>query len=109
MTADNEALRRDGGQAKACVCLFLGLFYGVSIFLFLRNRCFVNPKLLREKDLINRPAKADQPAYTGLLNISKSTLWHWVKIGKLPQPIKLSERVTVWKSEDIEKFLAGVA
>ncbi len=66
------------------------------------------PKLFREKDLINRPAKADQPAFTGLINVSKSTLWHWVKIGKFPQPIKLSERVTVWKAEDVERFLAEV-
>lgn len=66
------------------------------------------PKLLREKDLINRPAKADQPACVGLLNISKTTLWTWVNIGKFPKPIKLSARVTVWKAEDVEKFLAEV-
>jgi predicted DNA-binding transcriptional regulator AlpA len=39
-----------------------------------------------------------------ILNISKSTLWQWVKQGKFPTPIK---RVgsTFWKSEDVEEWI----
>jgi prophage regulatory protein len=42
-----------------------------------------------------------------LVPIAKSTLWDWVKRGKFPQPIKLSNRVTVWRSSDIEAFIGG--
>lgn len=36
-----------------------------------------------------------------ILPIAKSTFWAGVKTGKYPKPIKLSERVTCWRSEDI--------
>jgi predicted DNA-binding transcriptional regulator AlpA len=41
-----------------------------------------------------------------LIPVGKSTFWHWVKTGKAPAPVKLSERVTAWKSEDIYNFIA---
>lgn len=37
--------------------------------------------------------------------VSRSTWWRWVKEGKAPQPIKLSEKVTVWRSNDIDEFI----
>lgn len=37
----------------------------------------------------------------GILPVSHSTFWAWVKEGKLPQGTKLSPRVTVWKASDI--------
>lgn len=40
-----------------------------------------------------------------LTGLAKSTIWLWVKEGKLPQPIKLSPRVTVWKLTEIEEWL----
>ncbi|WP_434657344.1 helix-turn-helix transcriptional regulator [Sulfurimonas sp. NW9] len=36
--------------------------------------------------------------------LAKSTVWLWVKQNKLPTPIKLSARVTVWKLSDIEAW-----
>ncbi len=36
-----------------------------------------------------------------ILSLGKSTIWGLVKEGKFPQSIKISEGVTVWKSEDI--------
>lgn len=42
-----------------------------------------------------------------LVPISKSTLYQWIKDGKFPAPIKLSERCSVWRSEDIQLFLDG--
>ena len=35
------------------------------------------------------------------LGIALSTYWLWVKQGKLPKPLKLSSRTSVWKSEQI--------
>ena len=37
--------------------------------------------------------------------LARSTIWLWVKEGKLPKPIKLSERVTVWKESDIDEWM----
>lgn len=38
------------------------------------------------------------------LSIGKSTVWYYVKKEILPKPIKLSARVTVWRSSDIDSF-----
>lgn len=40
-----------------------------------------------------------------LTGLAKSTVWLWVKDKKLPKPIKLSPRVTVWKLSDIEQWI----
>jgi prophage regulatory protein len=36
-----------------------------------------------------------------LIPIGKSTWWEGVRLGKFPAPVKLSERVTVWRESDI--------
>ena len=40
-----------------------------------------------------------------LLPISEATLWRWVRKGKFPKPVKLSERVTAWRAEDVRAWL----
>ncbi|OHC70152.1 MAG: hypothetical protein A2045_17740 [Rhodocyclales bacterium GWA2_65_20] len=37
---------------------------------------------------------------------SKSTLWRRIQAKTFPQPIKLSERVTAWRAEDIRRWIA---
>ena len=53
---------------------------------------------------------------TGLLRIkqvlkfvpvSRSHFWQGVKTGKYPKPLKLSERVTVWRAADIRRLVEG--
>lgn len=39
-----------------------------------------------------------------MTGLAKSTVWLWVKEGKLPQPIKLSPRVTVWEEDSIREW-----
>lgn len=39
------------------------------------------------------------------LDIGESTLWRWVKEGKLPKGVRLTPRTTVWLREDLEQFL----
>lgn len=41
----------------------------------------------------------------GILPFSASTLWRRVRAGTFPAPLKLSERVTAWKAEDIRQWL----
>jgi prophage regulatory protein len=40
-----------------------------------------------------------------LVPFSKSTLWRRVKEGTFPRPLKLSDRVTVWRAEDIRQWI----
>jgi predicted DNA-binding transcriptional regulator AlpA len=63
------------------------------------------------------PAKVNQPQQDSLLRvphitdrmgISRSGWWKGVKDGKFPQGIKLSPRVTVWKSSEIDALIANL-
>lgn len=53
----------------------------------------INPKVLRVKECCS------------YLSICKSTFWRLVKKGELPKGTKISERCTVWKVEDLDKFI----
>lgn len=37
---------------------------------------------------------------------SRATVWRWVKEGKLPRPIKLTNGTTRWKVSDLETWEA---
>ena len=55
---------------------------------------------LRVSD-ITRNRRTGRP---GLLPITPSTWWLWVKAGKAPAPIKLSPGCTVWREADVLRF-----
>ena len=55
-----------------------------------------SPRLLRLNEIL---------APNGPLPISKSTWWAGVKSGRFPMPIKLGERITAWRQEDIVKLI----
>lgn len=48
------------------------------------------------------------PQVLELYPVSKSAWWAGVKSGKFPQPVKLSERTTAWRKEDIITLIEGV-
>jgi len=37
----------------------------------------------------------------GLLPVSPATIWRKVKDGSFPRPVKLGERITAWRMDDI--------
>ena len=41
------------------------------------------------------------------VRVSRSNWWQGVKEGRYPQPLKLSERVTVWRASDIRDLIEG--
>ena len=43
------------------------------------------------------------------LGISKSSVWRWTNESKLPQPIKLTNRTTVWRSVEVEAAIEKLA
>ena len=45
------------------------------------------------------------PEVLKLIPVSKSTWWAGVKSGRYPSGVKLSERTTAWKVEDIYKLI----
>jgi predicted DNA-binding transcriptional regulator AlpA len=55
--------------------------------------------------LVDKPATADRllriDDVLALTNIGKSSWWAGVKSGKFPKPIKLGERTTRWRLNDI--------
>ena len=40
-----------------------------------------------------------------IIPISKSTWWAGVKTGRYPQPVKLSDRCTCWRVDDIRSLI----
>ncbi len=43
-----------------------------------------------------------------IIPVGKSTWWNKVKSGEFPQPIKLTERTTAWKVEDIRELIESL-
>lgn len=58
----------------------------------------------RLKDIIGNRKEGIQ----AIIPVSKSSWWAGVKSLKYPQPFKLGEKTTVWRSTDIEELIAGV-
>ncbi len=38
------------------------------------------------------------------LGVSGSTIWSWIKQGKFPPGIKLSENITAWTAESVDAW-----
>lgn len=45
------------------------------------------------------------PEVMELTGVKKSTVWAWVKSGRLPAPFKLSSRVTVWRLTELQEWI----
>lgn len=59
---------------------------------------------LRIWDIVGDRKRGIQP----LIPVGRTTWWNGVKEGRYPKPIKLSERVTVWKRADIMGLLENI-
>jgi len=62
---------------------------------------------LRLRQILGDP-KADPPI-PAIIPVSKSTFWAGVKTGRYPKPVKLSERCTAWRVEDIRELIGEMA
>ncbi|KUO66922.1 MAG: transcriptional regulator [Alphaproteobacteria bacterium BRH_c36] len=45
------------------------------------------------------------PPIPPLIPVKKSTWWEGVRTGRFPRPLKLGPRTTVWRAEDIRRFI----
>jgi len=66
-----------------------------------------NTGFLRLPQIIGDP-KADPPI-PSIIPVSKSTFWAGVKTGRYPKPVKIGERCTAWRAEDIRAFIEQVS
>jgi predicted DNA-binding transcriptional regulator AlpA len=44
------------------------------------------------------------PQLKANLKVSGSSIWAWVKAGKFPAPIKLSENCTAWNAAEVDAW-----
>jgi predicted DNA-binding transcriptional regulator AlpA len=56
-------------------------------------------KVLRIADLASTKGKP------GLLPVSPTTVWRWVREGRFPKPFKLGDSVTVWDATEVTAFI----
>ncbi len=45
------------------------------------------------------------PQVLRFIPVSKSLWWEGIKSGRFPQPVKLSQKVTAWRAEDIKELI----
>ena len=66
---------------------------------------------VRQSRLLGTPArkatgsKPAREAIPPIVPFSSASLWRGVKAGTFPAPVKLSDRVTAWRVEDIRTWM----
>jgi prophage regulatory protein len=58
---------------------------------------------VRLAQIVGNP-KANPPI-PAIIPVSRSTFLNWVKSGKAPKPVKLGERTTAWRVDDIRALI----
>ena len=71
-------------------------------------------RTLMEATMIYPPTLPDVgfvrlPEVLRVFPVSKSTWWQGVRDNKYPKPVKLGERATAWRVEDIRELLERIA
>lgn len=61
---------------------------------------------LRLRQIIGDPKAT--PPIPPIIPVSKSTWWKGVRSGLFPKPIKLGDRISVWKAEDIRDVVRNM-
>lgn len=61
-------------------------------------------RIYKSKDGTTRTIKA-RPSYLGILPLGRSTIYDLVRKGDMPAPVRLSERVSAWRTSDLIEWL----
>ncbi len=64
------------------------------------------PPALQHFDSLPDSAHVRLPVVQGLFNCSRSTVWRMSARGELPEPRKLSGRVTAWNVGELRRVLS---
>lgn len=65
------------------------------------------PDALKNFDSLPDSANVRLPVVQALYGCSSTTIWRRVKLGAIPSPRKLSERITTWNVGDLRRALGG--
>lgn len=49
------------------------------------------------------------PQVLSIIPVGKTSWWKGVKTGRFPKPVKLSERCTAWRAEDIRDLIKALS
>jgi predicted DNA-binding transcriptional regulator AlpA len=61
-------------------------------------------RIYKTKDGLERRIKARPPS-SGILPLGRSTIYDLVRKGEMPAPVRLSERVSAWRTADLIEWL----
>ncbi len=64
---------------------------------------------MQANQLIRINELASHKGQRGLIPVSPATLWRWVRAGKFPEPIRLSDRVTAWEASKVNAWVQSQA
>lgn len=64
---------------------------------------------VRLPQIVGRKPTLSDPGVPALFPVSASTWWAGVRSGRFPKPVKLGERITAWRVEDIRALIEGGA
>lgn len=59
----------------------------------------------RSRGVLPTEGFARQPVVLSVVPFGRSTLWLKVKQGSFPAPVKLSERISAWRVEDLRRWI----
>jgi len=68
-----------------------------------------NHSALSNFDSLPNSAHVRLPVVAALLGVSMPTIWRWVKIGRIPSPVKLGANTTAWRVGELRDSMTGGA
>jgi prophage regulatory protein len=71
---------------------------------YIRQATLIGSRAVKATD--TKPAT---PAVPGIVPFSSATLWRKVKAGQFPRPVKLSDRITAWRAQDVAAWLQSLS
>jgi predicted DNA-binding transcriptional regulator AlpA len=72
-----------------------------------RKRAIAQGRLdQRGHPIFNRLPSRERPPLTPLVPVSKSSWWAGIKLGRYRKPVKIGERMTAWRVEDIRALIS---
>lgn len=60
---------------------------------------------LRLADIVGKSATKTSPAVPAIIPVSRSTWFAGVRSGRFPKPVKLGERISAYRVEDIRALI----
>jgi predicted DNA-binding transcriptional regulator AlpA len=57
------------------------------------------------RQIIRLAQLASHYGIPGLIPVSPSTIWRWVRKGQFPRPFQLSPSFTAWNCDEITRFI----